>query len=81
MSFQLLSVVLLVAVSALFIARVVRRTLSGYDPGDGCHDCARPRQPRGLARPQSRTGANEQKPVARREPAGTFFSRSGTHSG
>ena len=65
MSLQLVLVLLLIAAAAIFVARAVRRTLSGNDSSDGCHDCAKPQQPRGLGRHQPRTGTNEQKPVAR----------------
>lgn len=65
MSLQLALVIVLIAAAALFVTRSVRRTLSGNDASDGCHDCAKPRQPRGLGRQKPRTGTNEQKPVAR----------------
>ena len=77
MSLQLVTVVLLVAAAALFIGRSVRRTLRGDAAGDGCHDCGKPQQPRGLGYRRSRTGANEQKAVDPRESPGTFFPRSG----
>ncbi len=63
MSLQLVTVLLLVAAAALFIGRSVRRALRGDAAGDGCHDCGKPQQPRGLGYRRSRTDANEQKPV------------------